>query len=35
MDPADIDKIAFVMQQGLFQFTVMPFGYGNAPATFE
>ncbi len=25
MDPADIDKTAFVTRQGLFQFTVMPF----------
>ncbi len=35
MNQQDIDKTAFVTQQGLFQFTVMPFGFGNAPATFE
>ncbi len=35
MDPADIDKTAFVTRQGLFRFTVMPFGLCNAPATFE
>ena len=26
---------AFVMNEGLFQFRVMPFGLCNAPATFE
>ncbi len=35
MDPADIDKTTFVTRQGLFLFTVMPFGLCNAPATFE
>ncbi len=35
MDPADIDKTAFVTQQGLFSFTVMPIFLSNAPATFE
>ncbi len=35
MDPKDIDKTAFVTKQGLFRFTVMPFGLCNAPATFE
>ncbi len=35
MDEQDIDKTAFVTRQGLFQFTVMPFGLCNAPATFE
>ncbi len=35
MDPADIDKTAFVTRQGLFRFTVMPFGLCNALATFE
>ena len=35
MDSADIDKTAFVTRQGLFRFTVMPFGLCNAPATFE
>ncbi len=35
MDPADIDKTAFSTRQGLFRFTVMPFGLCNAPATYE
>ncbi len=35
MDPADIDKTAFVTGQGLFRFTVMPFSLCTAPATFE
>ncbi len=35
MDEQDIDKMAFVTRQGLFRFTVMPFGLCNAPATFE
>ncbi len=35
MDPADIDKTAFITRQGLFRFTIMPFGLCNAPATFE
>ncbi len=34
MDSKDIDKTAFVRRQGLFRFTVMPFGLCNAPATF-
>ncbi len=35
MDQQDIDKTAFVTRQGLFRFTVMPFGLCNASATFE
>ncbi len=35
MNEQDIDKTVFVTRQGLFQFTVMPFGLCNAPATFE
>ncbi len=35
MDERDINKMAFVTRQGLFQFTVMPFGLCNAPATFK
>ncbi len=35
MDAADIDKTAFITHQGLFRFTVMPFGLCNAPVTFE
>ncbi len=35
MDLKNIDKTAFVMRQGLFLFTVMPFGLCSALATFE
>jgi len=35
LHPEDKEKMAFSMGQGLWQFTVMPFGLCNAPATFE
>ena len=35
MDEADKPKTAFATRNGLFQFTVMPFGLCNSPATFE
>lgn len=35
MDPADKEKTAFTSGTGLWQFTVLPFGLCNAPATFE
>jgi len=33
--PEDREKTAFSIGKGLWQFTVMPFGLCNAPATFE
>ena len=35
MDDGDKEKTAFSIGSGLWQFTVMPFGLCNAPATFE
>ena len=35
MRPEDAEKTAFRTADGLFQFTVMPFGLRNAPATFQ
>jgi len=35
LHPEDKEKTAFSKGQGLWQFTVMPFGLCNAPATFE
>lgn len=35
MQPEDRPKTAFASHKGLFEFTVMPFGLSNSPATFE
>ena len=35
MHPDDKDKTAFSTSQGLFQFSVMPFGLANSPSTFQ
>lgn len=35
MHPKDVEKIAFQMHQGHFEFLVMPFGLMNALATFH
>ncbi len=35
MNPKAIDKMTLVTLQGLFWFTVMPFGLCNAPAMLE
>jgi hypothetical protein len=35
MHGADVEKMAFHIHQGLFEFLVMPFDLTNAPATFQ
>lgn len=35
LQPADREKTAFVTKQGLFEFTVLPFGLKNSPSQFQ
>ena len=35
LDDADKEKTAFACEEGLFQFTVLPFGVVNGPASFQ
>jgi hypothetical protein len=35
MHPEDVERTAFIIPNGLYEFLVMPFGLNNAPGTFQ
>ena len=35
MDPTDQEKMAFIIEEGLYSYRVMPFGLKNISATYQ